>query len=130
MDDRPILFFDSGVGGLSVRRAGTRRILPNAPFVYVADSAGFPYGVRNEAEIAARVPALLGRLAERYRPASHRHRLQHRLDDRAGGMCAPRSIVPIVGTVPAIKPAAAVERYAGSIGVLGTAGDGAPALCR
>src|SRR5436190_6181046 len=46
----PILFFDSGVGGLSVLKP-TRALLPNAPIVYAADSAGFPYGKRSEAEI-------------------------------------------------------------------------------
>jgi hypothetical protein len=63
----PLLFFDSGVGGLSIL-APARAMLPNAPIIYAADSAGFPYGTKSEAEIAARVPALLGRLVERYRP--------------------------------------------------------------
>src|SRR3546814_5011128 len=63
----PLLFFDSGVGGLSIL-APTRRILPQAPIVYAADSAFYPYGTKSEAEISARVPALLGRLLERYRP--------------------------------------------------------------
>ena len=66
-DSRPILLLDSGVGGLSVL-AQIRRTLPEAPIVYAADNAGFPYGTKSESEIAARVPALLGRLAERYRP--------------------------------------------------------------
>lgn len=116
-DRRPILFFDSGVGGLSVL-APTAQLLPRAPLVYVADSAGFPYGTRSEAEIAARVPALLGRLAERYDPrliviacnTASTIALQHvraALD------------VPIVGTVPAIKPAAELSRTR-VIGVLGT----------
>jgi glutamate racemase len=116
-DRRPILFFDSGVGGLSVL-APTARLLPQASLVYVADSAGFPYGTRSEAEIAARVPALLGRLAERYDPrliviacnTASTIALQHvraALD------------VPIVGTVPAIKPAAELSRTR-VIGVLGT----------
>ena len=65
--DAPLLFFASGVGGLSVLEP-TRALLPNAPIVYAADSAGFPYGKRTEAELAARVPALLGRLVERFRP--------------------------------------------------------------
>ena len=65
--DAPILFFDSGVGGLSIL-APVREMLPTASIVYAADSAGFPYGTKSEAEIAARVPALLGRLVERYRP--------------------------------------------------------------
>jgi glutamate racemase len=66
-DSRPLLLFDSGVGGLSVL-AEIAKVLPGAPIVYVADNAGFPYGTKSEAEISARVPALLGRLAERYRP--------------------------------------------------------------
>ena len=45
----PLLFFDSGVGGLSVLEP-TRRLLPTAPIVYVADNAGFPYGERSEAD--------------------------------------------------------------------------------
>lgn len=116
-DTRPILFFDSGVGGLSVL-APTAALLPRAPIVYAADSAGFPYGTRSEAEIAARVPALLGRLAERYDPrliviacnTASTIALQHvraALD------------VPIVGTVPAIKPAAKLSQTR-VIGVLGT----------
>ena len=52
---RPLLLFDSGVGGLSVLDA-IRRLLPTAPIVYVADSGGFPYGTKSESEIAARVP--------------------------------------------------------------------------
>jgi glutamate racemase len=39
----PILFFVSGVGGLSVL-GPTRALLPTAPIVFAADSAGFTYG--------------------------------------------------------------------------------------
>ena len=59
--DAPILFFDSGLGGLSVL-GPTRALLPTAPIVYVADYAGLPYGEKSNEELAARVPALLGRL--------------------------------------------------------------------
>jgi glutamate racemase len=116
-DTRPILFFDSGVGGLSI--AGpARQALPRAPFVYVADSAGFPYGEKSEAEIAARVPALLGRLAERYHP-----RLIVIACNTASTIALPavRAALdlPVVGTVPAIKPAAVMSRTR-TIGVLGT----------
>ena len=116
-DARPILFFDSGVGGLSVV-APTRALLPQAGIVYAADSAGFPYGTRTEAEIAGRVPALLGRLVERYRP-----RLVVIACNTAStiALSAVRAAldVPVVGTVPAIKPAAQVSRTR-VIGVLGT----------
>ena len=113
----PILFFDSGVGGLSVV-APTRALLPTASFVYAADSAGFPYGIKSEAEIAARVPALLGRLVERYRP-----RLVVIACNTAStiALSVVRSAldVPVVGTVPAIKPAALASKTR-VIGVLGT----------
>jgi glutamate racemase len=116
-DDRPILFFDSGVGGLSIV-APARAFLPQARFVYAADSAGFPYGTRTEAEIAARVPVLLGRLAERYRP-----RLIVIACNTASTIALPaiRAALdlPVVGTVPAIRPAALLSRTR-TIGVLGT----------
>jgi glutamate racemase len=113
----PILFFDSGVGGLSVLEP-TRALLPNAPIVYAADSAGFPYGKRSEAEIASRVPALLGRLVERFRP-----RLAVIACNTASTIALEvvRSALdlPVVGTVPAIKPAAEMSKTR-VIGVLGT----------
>jgi glutamate racemase len=113
----PLLFFDSGVGGLSVLEP-TRALLPNAPIVYAADSAGFPYGKRSEAEIASRVPALLGRLVERFRP-----RLAVIACNTASTVALDhvRSALdlPVVGTVPAIKPAAEMSKSR-VIGVLGT----------
>src|SRR6476659_505362 len=113
----PILFFDSGVGGLSVL-GPTRKLLPYAPIVYAADSAAFPYGRRSEAEIAARVPALLGRLVERFRP-----RLAVIACNTASTIALDhvRSAldIPVVGTVPAIKPAAEISKSR-VIGVLGT----------
>jgi glutamate racemase len=117
MDARPILFFDSGMGGLSIVEPA-RALLPTAPFVYAADSGGFPYGVKSEAEIAARVPALLGRLAERYRP-----RLIVIACNTASTIALPavRAALdlPVVGTVPAVKPAATLS-LTRVIGVLGT----------
>ena len=113
----PILFFDSGVGGLSVLQP-TRALLPNAPIVYAADSAGFPYGRRSEAEIASRVPALLGRLVERFQP-----RLTVIACNTASTIALEhvRSALdlPVVGTVPAIKPAAEISKTR-VIGILGT----------
>ena len=113
----PLLFFDSGVGGLSVL-GPTRALLPRAPIVYVADNAGFPYGRKTEAEIAARVPALLGRMVERFRP---------RLAVIACNTASTIALdvvraaldLPVVGTVPAIKPAAELSTSR-VIGVLGT----------
>jgi glutamate racemase len=113
----PLLFFDSGVGGLSVLEP-TRALLPNAPIVYVADNAGFPYGERTEEEIAARIPALLERVVEQFSP---------RLVVIACNTASTIALdtvrealkLPVVGTVPAIKPAAEMSKNR-VIGVLGT----------
>lgn len=113
----PILVFDSGVGGLTVLDA-LRNVLPQAPVIYAADTAGLPYGTKTEAQIAARVAGLLGRMTERFAP-----RLVciacNTASTIALGMVREVLEVPIVGTVPAIKPAAAMTR-SGTIGLLGT----------
>jgi glutamate racemase len=113
----PVLFFDSGVGGLSILKPA-KALLPTMPVVYAADNAGFPYGTKTEAEIAARVPALLGRLVERYRP-----RIAVIACNTAStiALSAVRAAldIPVVGTVPAIKPAALASKSR-VIGVLGT----------
>ncbi|MCJ2182274.1 glutamate racemase [Novosphingobium sp. 1949] len=113
----PVLLFDSGVGGLTVLEE-VRRSLPDAPILYAADTAGLPYGTKSEAQIAARVAGLLGRMAERFRP-----RLIciacNTASTIALGMVREVLETPIVGTVPAIKPASAMTR-SGVIGLLGT----------
>lgn len=115
--EAPILFFDSGVGGVSVLRP-TLALLPNAPIIYATDYIGLPYGEKSEAEVGTRVSALLGRLIERFRPRV------------AVIACNTASTIaldhvraaldtPFVGTVPAIKPAA-LSTETGVIGLLGT----------
>ena len=113
----PLLFFDTGVGGLSVLRE-TMALLPDAPIVYAADYAGLPYGMKTEAELAARVPALLGRLVERYKPVlvtiACNTASTIALDHVRSALN-----IPVVGTVPAIKPASLLTKT-GVIGLLGT----------
>jgi len=115
--DAPLLIFDSGFGGLSVL-SEIQAALPNAPIIYAADHAFLPYGDKSDDEIAARVPALLGRLVEEYNP-----RLAVIACNTACTIALPQAravlVIPIVGTVPAIKPAA--ERSKSKvIGLLGT----------
>ncbi|MBV1918817.1 MAG: glutamate racemase [Sphingomonadaceae bacterium] len=112
-----ILLFDSGAGGLTVL-AELRALLPEAPVIYVADNAGLPYGEKSEAQIAARVAGLLGRMTERFKP-----RLACIACNTASTIALEmvREVleIPVVGTVPAIKPAAAMTQT-GVIGLLGT----------
>jgi glutamate racemase len=111
------LVFDSGVGGLSVLRE-IAHLLPQLRLTYAADNAAFPYGTKTEAELVARVSAVIGALVETAKPdivviacntAS------------TTALAAVRQFltIPVVGVVPAIKPAAASSQSR-VIGLLGT----------
>lgn len=113
----PILLFDSGVGGLTVL-AHLRELRPEAPIIYAADLAGLPYGTKSEAEVAARVCGLLGRMSERYHPRAICIAC-NTASTIALAMVRDVLEVPIIGTVPAIKPAAKLTQ-SGVIGLLGT----------
>lgn len=99
-----ILFFDSGIGGLSymdhflLQRPGT-------PVVYVADTEFFPYGEHAPEEVRNRVIFLV------------RRTMRHYPIDAIVIACNTASVValdavrnvvriPVIGVVPAVKPAA------------------------
>ena len=48
--ERPIGFFDSGVGGISVLKESLK-VLPNEDFVYFGDSLNAPYGIKDVNEV-------------------------------------------------------------------------------
>ena len=50
MDNRPIGFFDSGMGGLSVLHHAIK-ILPNENYIYYADTDNVPYGIKTNNQI-------------------------------------------------------------------------------
>jgi glutamate racemase len=103
---------------LSVLRSVAAAV-PAAPLVYCADTAGFPYGTKTEAEVSARVSGLLGRLAERLSPSGIVIACNTASTIALGHVRGVLGGVPIIGTVPAIKPAAAASASR-VIGVLGT----------
>ena len=120
MKSGPILFFDSGIGGLSVVKEA-RVLLPEHPYVYVADDAAFPYGGWEEGALRQRLVVLFGQLIERFSPG-----LIVIACNTASTLAIAelRAIYPqqfFVGTVPALKPAA--ERTgSGIVSVLATPG--------
>ncbi|VVN90714.1 glutamate racemase [Pseudomonas fluorescens] len=67
--NRPIVVFDSGVGGLTVARQ-LERLIPNANILYVADNGWFPYGNKAGPAVAHRVQQLFDRLCERISPSA------------------------------------------------------------
>jgi glutamate racemase len=112
-----ILVLDSGLGGLTVYRE-TLKARPDARFLYVADDAFFPYGDHGEAELVARLVALMGALI-----AAHRPDLIVIACNTASTLALTplraHFSVPFVGTVPAIKPACAASATR-RVSVLGT----------
>ncbi len=50
MDNRPIGVFDSGVGGLTVLKE-IKKLLPNENYIYIGDTASFPYGSKSKETI-------------------------------------------------------------------------------
>jgi len=112
-----VLVFDSGIGGLSVA-ACIHQHLPGADLVYLADNAGFPYGDKPEAVVIERSCTLIGRALEQY-PAD----VVVVACNTASTVVLPHlrgmTPVPVVGVVPAIKPAAAKTRNR-RIGLLAT----------
>ena len=117
-----ILIFDSGMGGLTVSRAVARQ-LPQAQLVYAADNAAFPYGAWKEQALVERIVMVVGKLIDAVKPdvvviACNTASTIALVELRAAYR------VPFVGTVPAIKPAAA-QTKTGVIGVLATPGTAA-----
>ena len=110
-------FFDSGLGGLSVLRQAIR-LLPNADFLYAADSGHAPYGNRPPDWVRERslyiahllrdqgVAALV--IACNTATALAAETIRAHLD------------IPVIAMEPAIKPGCALSRT-GHVGVLATA---------
>lgn len=117
-DLRPtVLVFDSGVGGLSVYDE-VRQLLPDLHYLYAFDNAGFPYGEKSETFIVDRVVAIVEAITRSY-PLS----LVIIACNTASTVSLPalreRFAFPVVGVVPAIKPAARLTRN-GVVGLLAT----------
>lgn len=112
-----ILVFDSGVGGLSIA-ACIHQQLPAVKLLYLADNAGFPYGNQPESVVVERSQALISAAIGEFS-----------FDvivvacNTASTVVLPHlramTSIPVIGVVPAIKPAVAVSVNR-RIGVLAT----------
>jgi glutamate racemase len=112
-----ILVFDSGLGGLSIVAELTSASL-DVDIYYLADTAYFPYGEKSDATLIDRVPDIIETVVAQTRAnlviiacntASTLALEQVRL----------RVKIPVIGVVPAIKPAAKLTKT-GVIGLLAT----------
>jgi glutamate racemase len=120
MSDRPVLMFDSGVGGLTVLREA-RVLMPGRRFVYVADDAAFPYGAWEEPALRAHVVELFAGLLDRFDPEISVIACNTASTLVIDDLRARFPGHPFIGTVPAIKPAAERTR-SGLVSVLATPG--------
>ena len=108
-DSRPIAFFDSGLGGISVLRE-TVRLLPEENYLYYGDSLHAPYGVKSEAQIQALSLAA----AEHLVSAGAKAIVVACNTATSAAIGLLRQVypdIPVIGTEPALKPA--VEKYPG-----------------
>jgi len=118
MDNRPVLFIDSGLGGIPYCREFSKRN-PNEQIFYIADRENFPYGPRGKEELITILTELTEKLLKTVNPKIIV------LACNTASVCALSSLrrsfphIPFVGTVPALKPAANASKN-GKIGVLGT----------
>ncbi|ALB65163.1 glutamate racemase [Cronobacter dublinensis] len=114
-----ILVFDSGVGGLSVYDE-IRHLLPDLHYIYAFDNVAFPYGEKSEAFIVERVVEIVTAVQARYPLA-----LAVIACNSASTVSLPalreKFAFPVVGVVPAIKPAARLTAN-GIVGLLATRG--------
>lgn len=118
-DKTTILFFDSGVGGFSVYRE-VLDLLPQHHYLYAFDNEIFPYSEKTEELVIQRTVLVCKKINETY-PLD----LIVIACNTASTVVLPalRKIfdIPIVGTVPAIKPAAQISQTK-HIGLLATKG--------
>ncbi|MFT6978422.1 MAG: glutamate racemase [Shewanella psychromarinicola] len=115
----PILVFDSGIGGLSVMNE-IRKQLPQHDYCYLFDNARLPYGNLSEQELIAGCVALITHHARRVNAS-----IVVVACNTASTLVLPllrqQLTIPIVGVVPAIKPAAMLSKKK-HIGLLATPG--------
>ncbi|WP_076590637.1 glutamate racemase [Vibrio ostreicida] len=111
-----ILIFDSGVGGLSVYKEIQSK-LPQPDYIYIFDNEAYPYGELEHSTLIMRVERLITGLVE-----------QHTIDlvviacNTASTIVLPtlraKLSIPVVGVVPAIKPASSLANKA--VGLIAT----------
>ncbi len=116
--DSPVVFFDSGAGGLPYFRA-FRTLSPHIDAVYVADREGFPYGGKPKEEIVRLLIRLAAPLVERFTPRAAVLACNTASVSALDALRESFPSMPWVGTVPAIKPAVTGSR-ARRVGVIGT----------
>ncbi|NRA71878.1 MAG: glutamate racemase [Gammaproteobacteria bacterium] len=114
-----ILIFDSGIGGISVVRE-IKQLLPQVSIDYLFDNLYYPYGRLSEEQLIKRLVELMSDVVNKTKP-----QLLVIACNSASTIALPALrkalSIPVVGVVPAIKPAAQQSKNK-VIGLLATQG--------
>ncbi|GAA6137310.1 glutamate racemase [Arenicella sp. 4NH20-0111] len=112
-----VAVYDSGVGGLTVF-SKIRAASPNAELIFISDNEAYPYGTKSEQALLERVSEVGSAILRQCQPD-----VLVLACNTASTVCLPhlrRQLdIPIVGVVPAIKPAAK-ETQSKVVGLLAT----------
>lgn len=119
MNNAPVGFFDSGLGGLCILET-FRRLCPNEETVYIADSRNCPYGNRSADEIRRISEENVAKLLK-YDCKMIVVACNTATAAAIDTLRANHPEIPFVGIEPAVKPAALHSR-SGVVGVLATVG--------
>lgn len=114
---KPVIFFDSGVGGLPYLEMARHRVAGEL-FIYLADRKHFPYGVKRPSEVLAGVMESMGLAIRRFDPRAVVVAC-NTASVIALAELRKRYDIPFIGVVPAVKPAAR-SLPAGRLAVLAT----------
>jgi len=119
MCNKPVLFIDSGIGGIPYCTDFIKKN-PQEAVCYLADHENYPYGPRGKEELTRILILLLEKLLTKVEPKIVVLACNTATITSLSSLRENFSQVPFVGTVPAVKPAANASSN-GKIGVLGTA---------
>lgn len=108
LSERPIGFFDSGIGGISVLKEAVK-LLPHENYIYFGDSKNAPYGTKTVDEVKkltfAAVDFLLSKGAKAVVIACNTATSAAIEDLRSF-----YKNIPVIGIEPALKPAVKLKR--------------------
>ena len=118
MNNKPVLFIDSGIGGLPYCMDFLKNN-PNENICYLADHKNFPYGQRGKEELISILLSLTEDVLKKTEPKIIILACNTATIPALSPLRQRFPQIPFVGTVPAIKPAANASNN-GRVGVLAT----------
>lgn len=113
-----VAVFDSGIGGVSILQA-LRSRLPAVQYIYACDSKGFPYGTKPESQVIELATTFVHHMVKAYPEISLIVIACNTASTLVLDLLRSELKIPVVGVVPALKPAAQMTRTA-TFGLLAT----------